>query len=87
MFLAKTFFKVLTFEIPLWVILLIFALIGIASLSIYFFILFRKNKKFVYEKEEVSAKDFKRLDKFETLRNDFEVEIAQVKKIRRNSKK
>ncbi|QBQ07546.1 TIGR04561 family membrane protein [Spiroplasma gladiatoris] len=86
MFLAKTVFKLLTLEVPLWLILVIFALIGIASLSIYFFVLFKKNRKFVFEKEEVSAQDFKRLDRFENLRNDFEVEIAKVKKIRKNLK-
>ncbi|AOG60256.1 hypothetical protein SHELI_v1c03010 [Spiroplasma helicoides] len=75
------------FQLPLWGIIVIFILVGLITLSIYFFILFRKNRKFVFEKEEVSEEEFKRLDKFEEHRNNFEMEIAQVKKIMRNSKK
>ncbi|AKU80049.1 TIGR04561 family membrane protein [Spiroplasma turonicum] len=73
-------FKVLDFSLSLWVVLLIFSFIGIICLVSYLYILFKKNRKFIYEKEEVSADEFKRLEKFENLRNDFEIEIAKVRK-------
>ncbi|QHX36536.1 TIGR04561 family membrane protein [Spiroplasma sp. BIUS-1] len=84
---SKTVFKVLNVELPLIAVLIVFALIAIISLTIYFLILFRKNRKFYFEKEEVSANEFKRLEKFEDQRNDFELEIAKVRKIQRERKK
>ncbi|AGR40989.1 TIGR04561 family membrane protein [Spiroplasma taiwanense] len=80
-------FKVLNFVLPLWLVLLIFAFIGIICLLLYFLILFQKNRKFYFEKEEVSAAEFKRLEKFEMQRNYFELEIAKVKKILKNKEK
>ncbi|WP_338985483.1 TIGR04561 family membrane protein [Spiroplasma endosymbiont of Diplazon laetatorius] len=84
---SKTVFEVMGLRIPLTVILVVFAIIALASLTIYFLILFRKNRKFYFEKEEVSANEFKRLEKFEDQRNDFELEIAKIKKIQRERKK
>lgn len=61
-------------------------MIGILCIGSYIFILFKKNRKFIYEKEEVSGDEFKRLEKFENLRNDFEIELAKVKKSYRSQK-
>ncbi|AUM62530.1 TIGR04561 family membrane protein [Spiroplasma monobiae] len=85
--LIGTDFKVLDIAIPLIAVLVVFAFIAIISLTIYFLILFRKNRKFYFEKEEVSANEFKRLEKFEDQRNDFELEIAKIKKIKRERNK
>ncbi|ALD66215.1 TIGR04561 family membrane protein [Spiroplasma cantharicola] len=82
--LSKTNFKVLDFSLPLWVVLLVFTIIASISLTIYFLILFRKNRKFYFEKEQVSADEFKRLEKFEIQRNNFELEIAKIRKIQRD---
>ncbi|AGR41994.1 TIGR04561 family membrane protein [Spiroplasma diminutum] len=84
---SKTVFKVLNFRLPLEVVLIIFAIIAIISLSIYFSILFRRNRKFFFEKEQVSANEFKRLEKFEEERNNFELEIAKIRKIQRDKRK
>ncbi|AHB36187.1 TIGR04561 family membrane protein [Spiroplasma apis] len=83
---SSTVFKVLNFEVQLWVILLIFAIIGLTSLILYIFVLLKKNRKYLYEKTEVTAKDFKRLEKFEQLRNDFEIELAKIKKYMKSQK-
>ncbi|WP_339029425.1 MULTISPECIES: TIGR04561 family membrane protein [unclassified Spiroplasma] len=85
--MSKTNFKVLDFSLPLWVVLLVFTIIASISLTIYFLILFRKNSKFYFEKEQVSADEFKRLEKFENQRNNFELEIAKIKKIQRDRRK
>ena len=82
-----TGFKVLDITIELWVILLVFGLIALVSLTLYFLIVFKKNQKFVFEKEEVNASDFKRLEKFDRLRNDFEIEIASIKKLQKQGHK
>ncbi|WP_342275068.1 TIGR04561 family membrane protein [Spiroplasma endosymbiont of Cantharis lateralis] len=85
--MSKTNFKVLDFSLPLWVVLLVFTIIASISFTIYFLILFRKNSKFYFEKEQVSADEFKRLEKFENQRNNFELEIAKIKKIQRDRRK
>ncbi|WP_339034722.1 TIGR04561 family membrane protein [Spiroplasma endosymbiont of Cantharis rufa] len=85
--MSNTNFKVLDFSLPLWVVLLVFTIIASISLTIYFLILFRKNSKFYFEKEQVSADEFKRLEKFENQRNNFELEIAKIKKIQRDRRK
>ncbi|ASP28512.1 hypothetical protein SCORR_v1c07400 [Spiroplasma corruscae] len=80
-------FKVLDFTLPLWVVLVVFVLIGAICLGSYLFILLKKKRKYIYEKEEVSVDEFKRLEKFETQRNDFEMEIAKIKKSRKSYSK
>ncbi len=85
--MSNTNFKVLDFSLPLWVVLLVFTIIASISLTIYFLILFRKNSRFYFEKEQVSADEFKRLEKFENQRNNFELEIAKIKKIQRDRRK
>lgn len=79
-------FKVLDVEIPLWSILLVFMFIAIVAFTLYLMILLSKGKKFIYENHEVDDKEFKRLEKFEDLRNDFEIELGQIKKIRKSKK-
>ncbi|AUB31416.1 TIGR04561 family membrane protein [Spiroplasma floricola] len=84
---SRTLFKVLDFELSLTVVLIIFTIIAAVALGIYLLILFQKNRKFYFEKEEVSGDEFKRLEKFEEQRNYFELEIAKIKKIQRERKK
>ncbi|QEH61680.1 TIGR04561 family membrane protein [Spiroplasma chinense] len=81
-----TKFTVLDLDIPLLAILITFAIIGIIALVLFFVILFRKNRTYVFDKEQVNAKDFKRLEKFEQQRDDLELEIAKIKKLRKQAK-
>ncbi|ARU91969.1 hypothetical protein SCLARK_001452 [Spiroplasma clarkii] len=79
-------FIVLDVEIPLWSILLVFMFIALIAFTIYILIFLNKGKNYIFDNQEVDSKEFLRLEKFEDLRNDFEVEIGQIKKIRKSTK-
>gem|GEM_PF-4909848 len=56
------------------------------TIIIYILIFLKKIKKTFFNFQEVDNTEFKRLEKFETLRNDFEIELGKIKKIRKLKK-
>lgn len=79
-------FIVLDVSISIWSILISFAIVAIMTIIIYILIFLKKSKKTFFNSQEVDNIEFKRLEKFETLRNDFEVELGKIKKIRKLKK-
>jgi len=79
-------FIVLDVSISIWSILISFAIVAIMTIIIYILIFLKKIKKTFFNFQEVDNTEFKRLEKFETLRNDFEIELGKIKKIRKLKK-
>jgi integral membrane protein (TIGR04561 family) len=79
-------FKVLNWTIPLYVFLIIFIVVALICLGLFLFFIFKKSKRIHSEYGNIDTKELKRLENFESERNNFEMEIAKVKKIIRQKK-
>lgn len=85
MYILGMDFKLLNWIIPLWVFLVIFAIIGLIALGFFILVLFKKRKS-TETNENVSSDEILRIEKFEENRNFFESELAKVKKQVRTKK-
>lgn len=79
-------FKVLNWNIPLYVFLIIFIVVALICLGLFLFFILKKSHRIHSEFGNVDIKELKRLESFETERNNFEIEISKVKKIMRQQK-
>ncbi|WP_338970613.1 TIGR04561 family membrane protein [Spiroplasma endosymbiont of Labia minor] len=83
---SNRLFYLLDWSIPLEIILIVFFVIALLALILFFLAMFKKPKSLVLNRKNLSREDFKKVEKFNDLKNDFELELAQIKKAIRNKK-
>lgn len=71
-------FKILDLEVPIWVFIVIFIVIGILALAIYLFALFRSRKEIVYNNKKISVHEYDQIKAINLQKEDFESEISKV---------
>lgn len=71
-------FKILDLEIPLWVFIIIFIVIGLFALAIYLFSLFKSKKEIVYNNKKISIHEYDQIKAINLQKEDFEMEISKV---------
>ena len=81
--IQEAIFKVLNWNIPLYVFLIIFIIVAMLCLSLLLFLILKKSKRVHNEFGTVDEKEIKRLERFEKDRNSFEMEVAKIKKVMR----
>jgi integral membrane protein (TIGR04561 family) len=79
-------FKVLNWNVPLFIFLIIFIVVALICLGLFIFFVAKKTKRHDIEHGTVDVKELKRLETFEDKRNDFETEIAKIKRVIRQQK-
>ncbi|QHX35862.1 hypothetical protein STIUS_v1c03080 [Spiroplasma sp. TIUS-1] len=71
-------FKILDLEIPLWVFIIIFIIIGLFALAIYLLSLFKVKKEIVYNNKKISIHEYDQIRAINLQKEDFEMEVSKV---------